>query len=147
MDVPLPLESLVFTDQQYWQAVGSSGDFASRVFAQALGGTCVFLGVSMTDINLMRWLALHGSEVKRDLQTMTAGWKDSFEASYAAITQLSGHYWITVADPDPVTGKTGDFGTDVLREVLSVGRGVKCINLQSWDSKRFHRWWKTRFYS
>lgn len=147
MDVPLPLESLVFTDEQYWRAVGNPGDFASRVFAQALGGTCVFIGVSMTDINLMRWLAQRSIEVKRDLQYMTAGWKDSWEVVYAQITELSGHYWITVENRSSTLGKTSDFGAEVLREVLSSDRGVQCISIPSWESKEFQAWWKACFLS
>ncbi len=97
----MPLEALVFTDQQYWRAVGNPGDFASRVFAQALGGTCVFIGVSMTDMNLMRWLVQHTIEVKRDFRSMTDGWKDAFDAVYNEFVELSGHFWITVGNPSP----------------------------------------------
>jgi hypothetical protein len=147
MDVPLPLESLVFTDEQYWRTVGNPGDFASRVFAEALGGTCVFIGVSMTDINLLRWLAQHSIEVKRDLQYMTASWKDSFEAVYAQFTELSGHYWITVGSSDHTRRTTSDFGAEMLRGVLSSDRGVQCINIPSWESGEFHAWWKSCFLS
>jgi hypothetical protein len=147
MEVPLPLESLVFTDEQYWRAVGNPGDFASRVFAHALGGTCVFIGVSMTDINLLRWLALHSIEVKRDLQYMTASWKDSFDIVYAQFTELSGHYWITVGSSDPTRGATSDFGAEMLRRVLSDDRGVRCVDIPSWESEEFHAWWKSCFLS
>ena len=33
--------------------------FANRILSTALGeGRCVFIGLSMTDINILRWLAL-----------------------------------------------------------------------------------------
>ena len=146
MSVPMPLEALVFTDQQYWRAVGIPGDFASRVFAQALGGTCVFIGVSMTDINLMRWLAQHTIEVKRDFRSMTDGWKDAFDAVYNEFVELSGHFWITVGNPSPRREKKSTFGADVLRTVLEEDRGVQCINIPSWDAIEFTGWWKACFY-
>ena len=147
MKVPLPLDSLVFTDEQYWRAVGNSGDFASRVFAQALGETCVFLGVSMTDINLLRWLAQHSIEVKRDIQYMTDSWGDSFERVFAQFTELSGHYWITEGSSDWNQRDESEVDADVLKEVLSSGRGVQSIHIPSWDSKEFHDWWKSIFLS
>ncbi len=147
MEVPLPLESLVFTDEQYWRAMGNPGDFASRVFAQALGGTCVFLGVSMTDINLLRWLAQHSIEVKRDIQYMTDSWEDSFQTVFAQFTELSSHYWITEGSSDWNRRDESDVDADVLKEVLSTGRGVQCIHIPCWDSKEFRDLWKSCFLS
>jgi hypothetical protein len=147
MEVPLPLESLVFNVEQYWRAVGNSGDFASRVFAQALGETCVFLGVSMTDINLLRWLAQHSIEVKRDIQYMTDSWGDSFERVYTQYTELAGHYWITEGSSDWNQRDESEIDADVLKEILSSGRGVQCIHIPSWDSKEFHNWWKSTILS
>src|SRR4029434_1836816 len=50
-------ESLVFTDEQYWRLVGNPTGFASRIFCNALSDCCVFIGLSMTDMNILRLLA------------------------------------------------------------------------------------------
>ena len=60
-------DTLVFTDRQYWDSVASPASFANRVMANALHDShCVFVGLSMTDVNLMRWLGTHASEVRND---------------------------------------------------------------------------------
>ena len=69
----------MFTDEQYWRAVGSPGRFASRVFAEALSGRCVFIGLSMTDLNIIRWLALDAIERTDDFRQLTSAWDDSIE--------------------------------------------------------------------
>jgi hypothetical protein len=145
-DVRLPVESLVFTDEQYWQTVGSPGGFASRIFAQALSGTCVFVGLSMTDINILRWLAQHATEVKREFRLMTAGWTNADEAEFDASEEISRHFWITEQRFDKHLSLKSDFGLGVLRSVLQ-NRGVDIIEIPSWTSKEFHEWWKAVFLS
>src|SRR5215468_3452489 len=57
----------VFTDSQYWSTSATTTSFANRVMASALSeGQCVFIGLSMTDINLLRWLALRNLDRDRD---------------------------------------------------------------------------------
>ena len=58
---------LVFTDLQYWSTSATGSSFANRVVSSALSeGQCVFIGVSMRDINLLRWLALRTLDRERD---------------------------------------------------------------------------------
>src|SRR5262249_54001777 len=62
-----PKRMLVFTDLQYWSTSATGSSFANRVVSSALGeGQCIFIGVSMRDINLLRWLALRALERERD---------------------------------------------------------------------------------
>ena len=61
-------QRLVFTDTQYWSTSASSLTLANRVMASALSESwCIFIGLSMTDINLLRWLALRTYERDLDL--------------------------------------------------------------------------------
>jgi hypothetical protein len=54
---------LVFRDLDYWKMTATPSSFANHVLMSALGFTrCVFVGLSMTDINLMRWLGTLAAE-------------------------------------------------------------------------------------
>ena len=140
-DMQPPAESLVFTDEQYWRSVGNLSGFASRVFLSALSDPCVFIGLSMTDLNIIRWLAINAIERGDDFRTMTSGWNDPYgEAELSLYEDLSRHYWITEA----LRGKDGSFGARLLRHTLEQ-RGVACIDIPSWESKGFHTWWRARF--
>jgi hypothetical protein len=47
---------LVFTDSQYWSTSATAFTFANRVILSVLSDSrCVFVGLSMTDINMLRW--------------------------------------------------------------------------------------------
>jgi hypothetical protein len=62
-----PKHMLVFTDLQYWSTSATASSFANRVVSSALSeGQCVFIGVSMRDINLLRWLALRTLDRESD---------------------------------------------------------------------------------
>jgi SIR2-like domain len=146
-DVRLPVESLVFTDEQYWQTVARPGWFADRIFAQALCGICVFVGLSKTDINVIRWLAHNATEVKRDFRLVAAGWPDKDEVEFDATEELSRHSWITEKKSDALPAKNeSDFGIYVLQNVLR-NRGVDLIEIPSRTSKEFYDWWKGVFLS
>lgn len=59
---------LVFTDSQYWQSGTAQASLANRTMNAALADShCVFVGLSMTDANLLRWLAIRHNEVARDV--------------------------------------------------------------------------------
>jgi hypothetical protein len=143
-DVQAPAESLVFTDEQYWRSVGSFGGFASRTFAGALSERCVFIGLSMTDLNIIRWLALDAIERADDFRRLTSDWPDPTEAEFNLIEDLSRHYWITQEPPREHQGSAPPFGIQVLRDTL-VHRGVDCIDIPSWESEEFHAWWRSCF--
>ncbi len=89
-------DTLVFTDLQYWDSVASPTSFANRVVGSALHEShCVFIGMSMHDINLMRWLGNYASEVQRDkLSEFTLRGKAPRKARRAANRALRRHYWV-----------------------------------------------------
>lgn len=110
---------LVFTDDQFWSTTASPLSFANRVVANALHDTrCVFAGLSMRDVNLLRWLAVHFEEVASDA-------RGDGEAGEA----LRRHFWIHTANDDP---------TGVLVEVLA-RRGVRSVPIESWQGGHFGR--------
>ena len=144
-DAPVPVESLVFTDAQYWRAMGNPGDFASRVFAQALGGRCVFIGLSMTDINIMRCLANYAMETRQDIQTVTANWTQDSYVAQTEFEELSAHFWIREKEQGSSRDMNPDFGTQVLKSVLEDSRGVRFVEVPSWVSSEFVDWWRECF--
>jgi len=90
-DAPPAPESLVFTDEQYWRTVGNPTGFASRVFQSALRGNCVFVGLSMTDINILRWLANDAIERADDFRRLSTEWSGT-EAEFTIGEELRRHY-------------------------------------------------------
>ncbi len=143
-DAQQPLESLVFTDEQYWRTVGNPTGYASRVFSSALSGCCVFIGLSMTDLNVIRLLAQDAIERSDDFRRLTSGWSDPVEVELNIIEELSRHYWITVGPGRDRADRDRPLGTGMLIGTLQ-RRGVDCIEIPSWESKEFHAWWKACF--
>jgi hypothetical protein len=118
-------ERLVFTDDQFWSTTASPLSFANRVVANALHDTrCVFAGLSMRDVNLLRWLAVHFEEVASDARTRGE-----------PPELLRRHFWIHTPDDDP---------TGVLAEVLA-RRGVVSVQLPSWRGTQFSELLRTCF--
>ncbi len=78
-------ESLVFTDAQYWASVSSPMSFANKIMSHALHDShCIFIGLSMTDINLIRWLGTSYNEIcddKRKLYSRRANLHDRLAES------------------------------------------------------------------
>lgn len=111
--------TLVFTDDQFWSTTASPLSFANRVVANALHDTqCIFAGLSMRDVNLMRWLAVRFEEVVADQRAH--GEREPERA-------LRRHYWIHTAHDDP---------TGTLRGVLA-RRGVCSVEIESWGDEDF----------
>lgn len=129
-------ESLVFTDLQYWNTVAEPTTFANRILSHALhDGPCIFIGLSMTDVNLARWLALRTIEVREAKQRQFP------DASSAEITRkindaLQLHYWVrpAVNRADPSASKA----PDLLSEWL-YARGVKTVEISSWSDDSLRR--------
>jgi len=143
VDAPPPVESLVFTDEQYWRTVGNPAGFASRVFCSALAGCCVFIGLSMTDLNIIRWLAQDAIERTDDFRRMTFAWGDPLEVEFNVAEERGRHYWLTTA-PRTDAERGGEARAQMLRRTLDL-RGVRSIDIPSWDSPEFHAWWKRCF--
>lgn len=143
-------ESLVFTDEQYWRMVGNPTGFASRIFCNALSDCCVFIGLSMTDINIIRWLAQDAIERSDDLRRLRTDWSVT-EMEFDLGNELLRHYWIT---PGPVgkrhrsqeeaRAEEESMRFDAVGNLLS-RRGVARIDIPSWESEEFHNWWKECF--
>lgn len=118
-------DTLVFTDAQYWDSVGSPASFANRVVGSALHEShCIFLGVSMNDINLMRWLGNYASEVQRDkLSEFTLLGKSPRQSLKAAGRALRRHYWVRAESSDD----------QALLKSHLLRRGVYSVPIPDWD--------------
>jgi hypothetical protein len=101
-------EALVFTDAQYWQSVATPLSFANFVFANALhDSSCLFIGVSMTDLNTMRWLGLHSIEFRREYEREIA--RMNIGASTIPSPYIR-HCWIRPDADDPSSLLTSFLG-------------------------------------
>src|SRR5262249_19936587 len=118
---------LVFTDTQYWATAGSTASFANRILSTALGeGRCVFIGLSMTDINILRWLALRAIERDRDGQQTGKGEEAELQTRFLDLG-FQRHYWVRPASNDP---------TGFVSEFLDL-RGVTGVDIKNWDGGDF----------
>jgi hypothetical protein len=136
---------LVFTDAQYWSTSATALAFANRVMLSALSESrCVFIGLSMTDINLLRWLALRTLEWDRDVDDVQRlsqkleqhGGEKSRPAKLFTSTmaehvtrELSQHFWIRPRSDDP---------TGFLSEFLAT-RGIHSVEIKDWTGPHFQR--------
>jgi hypothetical protein len=145
---------LVFTDSQYWSTSATSTSFANRVMASALSeGRCVFIGLSMTDINLLRWLALRNLDRDRDQllfeQARLIAWisersdqprnelletvknlmlQGSSSPSGTLDRHFRRHFWIRPPSTDP---------NAFLADFLSY-RGIETVDITSWHDSSLH---------
>ncbi|MBF5046016.1 hypothetical protein FGE12_26625 [Aggregicoccus sp. 17bor-14] len=117
-------DALVFTDAQYWASVAEPMSFANRVMSFVLHDSrCVFVGLSMTDLNLLRWLALRANEVEADKAAQFARARASGPRVLRAQRQaLCRHFWVR-APPAP-----GEDATAFLARYLDL-RGVRSVEL------------------
>jgi SIR2-like domain len=118
-------DALVFTDAQYWASVAEPMSFANRVMSFVLHDSrCVFLGLSMTDLNLLRWLALRANEVEADKAAQFARAGAAAPRVLRAQRQaLCRHFWVRA----PGTGP-GAEAEDFLARYLDL-RGVRSVAL------------------
>jgi len=95
---PVP-EGIVFTDAQYWQSVATPLSFANFVFANALhDSSCIFVGLSMTDLNIIRWLGLNTIEFRREYEREL---KQTDDVDYRVPNPYIRHCWIRPDSSDP----------------------------------------------
>ena len=123
-------DALIFTDSQYWTAAAAPMSFANRTMAFALHDSrCVFVGVSMTDINLIRWLAVRATEIEADKRNQFGlhPQGDERELRAAVREALDRHFWIRAGSDDP---------TGFLGEYLRL-RGVRTVPIRSWEGSDF----------
>lgn len=115
-------DTLVFGDCEYWASVASPLTFANRVVAQALhDSTCIFIGLSMTDVNLMRWLGTRYNAVRDDVLAQHAA-RASNGGEARARDALQRHFWIRTAAAD----------SHGLISQLLLERGVRAVPLEAW---------------
>jgi len=118
---------LVFTDTQYWATSGAAATFANRILSTALGeGRCVFIGLSMTDINILRWLALRAIERDRDGQ-QTVESKGAVHQARFLDLGFRRHFWVRPASNDPTGFVTAFLGL----------RGVTGVEIENWAGGDF----------
>ena len=116
---------LVFTDHQYWSTSASALTFANRIVSWVLSESCcVFVGLSMTDINLIRWLALRTLEFERDV---TEAVESRHDAVGSMVRRFSKHFWIRPPSSDP---------TGFLSRFLRL-RGIESVEIGEWKEKSF----------
>ena len=98
MTEPVP-ENLVFTDTQYWQSVATPLSFANFVFANALhDSSCIFIGLSMTDLNIIRWLGLYAAEFRHGFELEL---RDKGLTDLRIPSPYIRHCWIRSPSGDP----------------------------------------------
>jgi len=117
---------LVFTDSQYWKMSTTPASFANRILSTALHDShCVFIGLSFTDVNLVRWLGMRAVEMEMDLKSESSAGSRNSIPSLRSLRQP--HFWIRTDDADP-GGLIGD---------LMGMRGITSISIDSWKSRQF----------
>jgi hypothetical protein len=125
LDAP---DTLVFTDAEYWATVASPLSFANRVVAQALhDSTCIFVGLSMSDVNLIRWLGVRYNAICDDKLSQAAivrPRRDTRTTQSRTRAALARHFWIrtNAADPEGLV-------TQLLEE-----RGVASVPIEAWGA-------------
>lgn len=122
-------DALVFTDAQYWASVANPLSFANRVIVNALHDSiCLFIGLSMFDVNLMRWLGLRYAAVCADqksrFECQGNGNGDHQERLRSQRAALERHFWVRLASDDP-----DRLVTAILKE-----RGVSSVEIESWGA-------------
>ena len=118
---------LVFTDTQYWSTSATALAFANRVMLTALSeSSCVFVGLSMTDINLLRWLALRTLDRDRDASETEHLGKPSLQTKILD-NMFYRHFWVRPGSDDP---------TGLLSEFL-LARGIHSVPIETWKDEGF----------
>jgi hypothetical protein len=141
---------LVFTDSQYWESGTSQASLANRTMNTALADShCLFIGLSMTDANLLRWLALRYNEVFRDATYRTSRPKvealeraakkaapdpqdqrsdeEREDVAHIVRRKVAGHFWIRAP---------GDDRTGLMSAFLRL-RGVDAVEISDWTDGSF----------
>lgn len=115
--------ALVFTEAQYWKSFAEPTTFPNRVLMSALhDSVCVFIGLSMTDLNIARWLGTRANAIERE----SAGAPSAVQKA-----RLRHHFWVR-SRPGPTSPEA--FVTPIL-----LARGVSAIDLDGWGPP-FEQW-------
>jgi hypothetical protein len=118
-------DTMVFTEAQYWSSFAEPASFPNRVILGALhDSVCIFLGLSMTDLNLARWLGVRANAVQRDRERRSAS-TGRASRRQAVQTVLNHHFWVRRI---PAAESAEAYVTPLLRR-----RGVRTIELADWS--------------
>lgn len=118
--------ALVFTEAQYWRSFAEPTTFPNRVLMGALhDSVCVFVGLSMTDLNIARWLGTRANAIERD-----GG------PALTVRARLRHHFWVR-SRPRPASPEA--FVSPIL-----AARGVSAIDLDGWGAP-FSDWVERAF--
>lgn len=115
-------DSLVFTDAQYWESAAEPFSIANRVFSTALHDShCLFVGLSMTDYNINRWLGLHAHDVQSAKIDEVNWYGRSGKGLRRSIpASLRRHYWLRTD------------GDNQLMDQHMLRRGVVPVKVHDW---------------
>ena len=132
--------TLVFTDTQYWRATTSAMSLPNHIMATSLHDShCVFIGLSMTDINLLRWFAMRHIQLIEDQEQRAQSIRFHREAreetppsprlrrAFIPPWKLRRHFWIRPEGDDP---------SGFLSEFLW-HRGIAAVPITSWADDSF----------
>lgn len=122
--------TLVFTDSQYWSTSTSLLSLPNTIMGAALhDSTCIFVGLSMTDANVLRWLALRSLAFAEDIEQWNARGRagDSVFVRAEMSRRLRRHFWIRPRSDDP---------SGLLSEFLDA-RGVVSVEVDDWTGPSF----------
>ena len=121
--------TLVFTDSQYWATTTSLLSLPNTVMGMALhDSTCLFVGLSMTDGNILRWLGLRALEFETELEQRTARRSEARRSvRHELEARLRRHFWIRPEADDP---------SGLLTEFLAT-RGVRSVAIADWTGPQF----------
>ncbi|HEX9619685.1 MAG TPA: SIR2 family protein [Polyangiaceae bacterium] len=120
-------DTLVFTDAQYWATVASPLSFANRVFSHALhDSACVFIGLSMRDVNILRWLGVRYNAIAHDKTSQRAMLvrQDEKAMQRSLRLALDRHFWVRPDRDD----------AERLVSMLVRERGVTSVPLERWGA-------------
>jgi hypothetical protein len=122
--------TLVFTDSQYWSTTTSLLSLPNTIMGAALhDSTCIFVGLSMTDANVLRWLALRALEFATDIEQWGSRRRDSADVRSEMSRHLRRHFWIRPPSDDP---------SGLLSEFLDA-RGVVAVEVDDWTGPSFSK--------
>jgi hypothetical protein len=132
--------SLIFTDAQYWASASTALSYPNRTMGMALHDShCLFVGLSMSDVNILRWLAVRSNEFYDDFQRRRIEINKRFAAGRilrpvdevqerrAVAENLGQHYWVRTSEKPSLR-----FLSTFLEK-----RGISTIEIESWRGPGF----------
>jgi len=124
---------LVFRDSEYWASVANPLALPNRVMVNALHDSrCLFFGLSMTDVNLWRWIGTRSGEIQQtararvERRSRDFGWPTD-QMVWSEIVDAHSHeqhFWIRAGQ---------DENGDRVSAFLYRQRGIRTVRLDTWS--------------